>query len=145
MPRQIGKLRLLRAGIRGSRRWICENFLTADDIHSGRRFDDEIALATWLMEMRETVERPKLRFLKNNLPTGIPLRCLKPSSGCGQVHGEWFPLEAFIAAPRSMSGRCETLRKLSGRSSEAIRATTMLKEMARNGRAQDRFDAAMPV
>jgi hypothetical protein len=68
-----------RAGIRESRRWTGRYVLTADDILSGRRFDDEIALATWPMEMRETAKGPKLRYPTDNQPAGIPLRCLKPA------------------------------------------------------------------
>ena len=68
-----------QAGIRESRRWIGEYVLTGDDVLESRRFDDEIALATWPMEMRETAKGPKLRFPRNDLPAGIPLRCLKPA------------------------------------------------------------------
>ena len=46
---------------------------------AGSRFDDEIALATWPMEFRETPRGPKLRFPEGNRPAGIPLRCLKPA------------------------------------------------------------------
>lgn len=68
-----------KAGIRESRRWIGEQVLTGEDLLESRRFDDEIALATWPMEMRETAKGPKLRFPKEDLPAGIPLRCLKPA------------------------------------------------------------------
>ena len=68
----------VRAGIRESRRWLGEYVLTGDDLLEGRRFEDEIALATWPMEFRETARGPKLRFPAGNQPAGIPLRCLKP-------------------------------------------------------------------
>ncbi|RYD27036.1 MAG: FAD-dependent oxidoreductase [Verrucomicrobiaceae bacterium] len=68
----------VRAGVRESRRWIGEYVLTAEDLLAGRRFDDEIALATWPMELRETVKGPKLRYPPGNVPAGIPLRCLQP-------------------------------------------------------------------
>ena len=68
----------VRAGVRESRRWIGEFVLTGDDVLAGNRFDDEIALATWPMEFRETPRGPKLRFPEGNRPAGIPLRCLKP-------------------------------------------------------------------
>jgi FAD dependent oxidoreductase len=67
-----------RAGIRESRRWVGEHVLTESEVLEGRRFDDEIALATWPMEMRETAKGPRLRFPNDDLPCGIPLRCLKP-------------------------------------------------------------------
>lgn len=68
-----------RAGIRESRRWIGEHVLTGQDLLESRRFEDEIALATWPMEMRETAKGAKLRFPMQELPAGIPLRCLMPS------------------------------------------------------------------
>ena len=67
------------AGVRESRRWIGEFVLTGEDLFTGKRHADEIALATWPMEFRETPRGPKLRFPENNLPAGIPLRCLKPA------------------------------------------------------------------
>ena len=68
----------VRAGVRESRRWLGEYVLTGDDLLTGRRFDDEIALATWPLEFRETPRGPKLRFPVGNRPAGIPLRCLRP-------------------------------------------------------------------
>jgi hypothetical protein len=68
----------VRAGIRESRRWIGDAVLTGDDMAAGRRFDDEIALATWPMEFRENAKGPKLRFPEGNRPCGIPAGCLKP-------------------------------------------------------------------
>ena len=68
----------VRAGVRESRRWLGGHVLTGDELLAGRRFDDEIALATWPMEFRETPRGPKLRFPEGNRPAGIPLRCLQP-------------------------------------------------------------------
>lgn len=68
----------VRAGVRESRRWKGEAVLTGAGLLAGSRFDDEIALATWPMEFRETARGPKLRFPDGNRPAGIPLGCLKP-------------------------------------------------------------------
>lgn len=68
----------VRAGVRESRRWLGEHVLTGDELLAGKRFDDEIALATWPMEFRETPRGPKLRFPEGDRPAGIPLRCLQP-------------------------------------------------------------------
>jgi len=68
----------IRAGVRESRRWIGEATLTGNDLLKGNRFKDEIALATWPMEFRESARGPKLRFPEGNRPAGIPLGCLKP-------------------------------------------------------------------
>ncbi len=75
----------VRAGIRESRRWIGEYTLTGTDVLAGKRFDDEIALATWPMEFREDAKGPKLRYPKGNRPTGIPVRCLRPLG----IHDLW--------------------------------------------------------
>ena len=68
-----------RAGVRESRRWIGEYVLTGEDVVTGRRHEDEVALATWPMEFRETARGPKLRYPEGNRAAGIPLRCLKPA------------------------------------------------------------------
>ncbi len=68
----------VRAGVRESRRWLGGHVLTGGELLAGRRFDDEIALATWPMEFRETPRGPKLRFPEGYRPAGIPLRCLQP-------------------------------------------------------------------
>lgn len=67
----------VRAGIRESRRWVGRACLTGAQIEAGTRFDDEIALATWPMELRETARGPKWRFPVEDRPTGIPLGCLR--------------------------------------------------------------------
>jgi len=69
-----------RAGVRESRRWLGETQLTGEDILSGRRFDDEIGLATWPLELRETAKGAKLRFPESDRPAGIPLGCLRVKS-----------------------------------------------------------------
>ena len=66
-----------RAGIRESRRIRGLYELTQDDILSGGRFGDEIALASWPIELRESARGPKFQFPLENRPCGIPLRCLK--------------------------------------------------------------------
>lgn len=67
----------VRAGIRESRRWVGRACLTGAQIAAGTRFEDEIALATWPMELRETARGPKWRFPMEDRPTGIPLGCLR--------------------------------------------------------------------
>jgi hypothetical protein len=110
----------LRAGIRESRRWNGEYVLTADDILSGRRFDDEIALATWPMEMRETAKGPKLRFPNDNLPAGIPLRCLKPA-GTDRlfVAGRCISADHEAQASIRVMGTCFATGEAAGRAAAA--------------------------
>ena len=65
-----------RAGIRESRRIIGHYQLTESDILCGSRFDDEVAFASWPIELRETARGPKFRFPEANRSCGIPLRAL---------------------------------------------------------------------
>jgi len=65
-----------RVGIRESRRIIGHYQLTESDILNGSRFEDEVALASWPIELRETAKGPKFRFPKANLSCGIPIRSL---------------------------------------------------------------------
>lgn len=110
----------VRAGIRESRRWIGEYVLTAEDVFHGRRFDDEIALATWPMEMRETAKGAKLRFPKDNLPAGIPLRCLKPA-GTERlfVAGRCISADHEAQASIRVMGTCFATGEAAGRAAAA--------------------------
>lgn len=112
----------VRAGIRESRRWIGEYILTADDVLHGRRFDDEIALATWPMEMRETAKGAKLRFPKDNLPAGIPMRCLKPV-GTERlfVAGRCISADHDAQASIRVMGTCFATGEAAGRAAAAER------------------------
>jgi hypothetical protein len=68
-----------RAGVRESRRWVGRHVLTEDEILAGVRHDDDVALATWPLEFRETHRGPKLRYPEGDRPAGIPRRCLVPA------------------------------------------------------------------
>jgi len=61
-------------GIRETFRWLGQYTLTADDLLTGRGFDDPAAVATWPIELRETTRGPRFQFLEK--PGQIPLRCL---------------------------------------------------------------------
>jgi hypothetical protein len=64
-------------GIRESRRSNGIYQLTQKDILEGARFDDEVALASWPIELRETARGPRFRYPIDNQPCGIPLRSLQ--------------------------------------------------------------------
>jgi hypothetical protein len=68
----------VRAGVRESRRWKGRHVLTEAEVLGGVRHDDDIALATWPLEFRETNRGPKLRYPENDQAAGIPLGCLMP-------------------------------------------------------------------
>jgi ribulose 1,5-bisphosphate synthetase/thiazole synthase len=106
----------LRAGVRESRRWLGEYVLTGADLLAGKRFDDEIALATWPMEFRETARGPKLRFPQDRRPAGIPLRCLKPA-GIGHlfVAGRCISTDHEAQASIRVMGTCFATGEAAGR------------------------------
>lgn len=64
-------------GIRESRRVVGRYRIEADDLASGARFDDAVALATWPMELRETARGPRMRYPHNGEPCEVPLRALR--------------------------------------------------------------------
>ena len=72
-------------GIRESARWRGDYMLTAADLIGSRRFEDDIALAGWPMEMRETAKGPKFHYFDQPQPAGIPARCLSNAAVPGLV------------------------------------------------------------
>lgn len=77
----MGKCRWpARLGIRESARWRGDYVLTGGDLIACRRFSDEVALAGWPLEMRETARGPKFRHFERAEPAGIPLRSLRLSA-----------------------------------------------------------------
>jgi hypothetical protein len=70
----------VRAGVRESRRWKGRHVLGEAEILGGVRHGDDIALAAWPLEFRETTRGPKLRFPEEDRAAGIPLRCLMPEA-----------------------------------------------------------------
>ena len=105
-----------QAGVRESRRWIGEYVLTGNDVVTGARFDDEIALATWPMEFRETARGPKLRYPEGNRAAGIPLRCLKPA-GIGRLYvaGRCISTDHDAQASTRVMGTCFATGEAAGR------------------------------
>lgn len=106
----------VRAGVRESRRWVGEYVLTADDLLQGKRFDDEVALATWPMELRETTKGPKLRYPVENRPAGIPLRCLQPQDVSGLfVAGRCISADHEAQASIRVMGTCFATGEAAGK------------------------------
>jgi hypothetical protein len=67
----------VQAGIRESARYVGDVVLTGDDLAGCTRFEDEVALAGWPMEKRETARGPKFRYFDRPEPAGIPAGCLR--------------------------------------------------------------------
>lgn len=77
----MGECRLpAQLGIRESARWRGDYVLTGGDLVRNRRFTDDVALAGWPLEMRETARGPKFRYFDRAEPAGIPLRSLQLSA-----------------------------------------------------------------
>jgi len=70
----------VQVGIRESRRMTGRYRMEADDLARGARFEDDVALASWPMELREQATGARLRFPDNGQPCGIPLRALRSKS-----------------------------------------------------------------
>jgi hypothetical protein len=66
-----------RAGIREGYRVKGLEELTEQDILTGARYQDEVALSSWPIELRETALGPKFRFPEANRSCGIRLGCLR--------------------------------------------------------------------
>ncbi len=106
----------VRAGVRESRRWAGEHVLTGDDLLMGKRFESEIALATWPMEFRENARGPKLRFPEGNRSCGIPLGCIKPKGIEGLfVAGRCISTDHDAQASIRVMGTCFATGEAAGR------------------------------
>jgi FAD dependent oxidoreductase len=111
----------VRAGVRESRRWLGRHVLSGDEVAAGKRFDDEVALATWPMEFRETPRGPKLRFPEGDRPTGIPLRCLQPSGHDRLfVAGRCISTDHDAQASIRVMGTCFATGEAAGRAAAAV-------------------------
>jgi hypothetical protein len=66
-----------RVGVRESRRIVGRYRMKTEDIERGSQFFDQVAFASWPMELRETASGPRLRFPTGPHPAGIPLRSLQ--------------------------------------------------------------------
>lgn len=109
-----------RAGIRESRRWIGESVLTGADVLAGRRFDDEIGLATWPIELRETAKGPRLKYPEDNRPTGIQLSCLRPKDMPGiWVAGRCISCDHEAQASIRVMGTCFLTGEAAGKAAAA--------------------------
>ena len=64
-------------GIRESRAWRGRSILRGEDLLIGKRQENDVALAAWPAELRETAHGPKIRYTQDHKPAGIPLTCLQ--------------------------------------------------------------------
>jgi hypothetical protein len=105
-----------RAGVRESRRYRGEVILTGDDVLAGRRFDDEVALATWPLELRETNRGPKLRYSEGGKAAGIPAGALRVVGMEGlMVAGRCISCDHQAQASIRVMGTCFATGQAAGR------------------------------
>ena len=64
-------------GIRESRAWRGRSTLLGEDLLAGKRHENDVALAAWPAELRETAHGPKIRYAQEHRAAGIPLTCLQ--------------------------------------------------------------------
>ena len=105
-----------RAGVRESRRWIGEATLTGQEVLAGARHDDDIALAAWPLELRETNRGPKLRYPEDGRAAGIPAGALK-AKGFAQlfVAGRCISCDHEAQASIRVMGTCFATGEAAGR------------------------------
>ncbi|HEY1120021.1 MAG TPA: FAD-dependent oxidoreductase [Haloferula sp.] len=113
----------VRAGVRESRRWKGRQVLTEADVLAGARHEDDIALATWPLEFRETNRGPKLRYPENDRAAGIPLGCLMPESLDGVfVAGRCISCDHGAQASVRVMGTCFATGQAAGLAAAMVAA-----------------------
>ncbi|MDB6139930.1 MAG: putative flavoprotein YhiN [Verrucomicrobiaceae bacterium] len=106
----------VHVGIRESARWQGDYVLTAADLLSSRRFEDEIALAGWPLEMRESAKGPKFHYFDQPQPAGIPARCLRKASVPGLFFaGRCLSADHDALASVRVMGTCLATGQAAGR------------------------------
>ena len=106
----------MRVGVRESRRWRGKTVLHAAEWLVGARYPDEIGLATWPMEFRETNRGPKLRFPEDDKPCGIPAGCLQAAGFDNLfVAGRCISVDHDVQASVRVMGTCFVTGEAAGR------------------------------
>ncbi|MGB6223426.1 FAD-dependent oxidoreductase [Haloferula sp.] len=105
-----------RAGVRESRRYRGEVILTGAEILAGERCKDEVALATWPLELRETNRGPKLRYPEGGKASGIPSGALRVAGVDGlYVAGRCISCDHEAQASIRVMGTCFATGQAVGR------------------------------
>lgn len=105
-----------QAGIRESACYAGDHVLTGDELAACTRFTDEVALAGWPMEKRETARGPKFRFFDRAEPAGIPARCLRRTDAPGLFFaGRCLSADHEALASVRVMGTCMATGEAAGR------------------------------
>lgn len=105
-----------RLGIRESIRWKGDHVLESKDLVACTRFEDEVALAGWPMEKRETARGPRFVYFSKPEPAGIPARCLRNSTLPGLFFaGRCLSCDHEALASLRVMGTCLATGQAAGR------------------------------
>lgn len=105
-----------RLGIRESVRWLGDHVLTGGELIACTRFDDEVALAGWPLEKRETARGPKFEYFSKPEPAGIPARSLMNSALPGMFFaGRCLSCDHDALASLRVMGTCLATGQAAGR------------------------------
>jgi len=133
-----------RVGVRESRRMVGERRVETADVERGARSPDEVALATWPMEMRERPTGARLRFPDGGRPTGIPLGALRARDVAGLfVAGRCLAASHEAQASLRVIGTCLATGEAAGLAAALVagdgasyRDTTALARAVNEARAR---------
>ena len=107
-------------GVRESACYEGDDLLRGDDLAACRRFPDEVALAGWPMEKRETAHGPKFRYFDRPEPAGIPAGCLRRSDAPGLFFaGRCLSADHEALASVRVMGTCLATGQAAGRMAAA--------------------------
>jgi hypothetical protein len=105
-----------RLGVRESACYAGDYLLRGDELATCRRFPDEVALAGWPMERRETARGPKFRYFDRPEPAGIPAGCLRRADAPGLFFaGRCLSADHEALASVRVMGTCLATGQAAGR------------------------------
>jgi len=132
-------------GVRETRRIVGDYTLTAEDVLSGRKFDDAIACGAYPIDIHDPVSE---RLVAKRLPEGeyytIPYRCLLPKGGqnwlvagrcISSTHEAFaaFRVSAIVMAIAQAAGTAAAMAARAGVSPRAVDAQTLRKVLLDRG------------
>ena len=132
-------------GVRETRRIVGDYTLTAEDVLSGRKFDDAIACGAYPIDIHDPVSE---RLVAKRLPEGeyytIPYRCLLPRGGqnwlvagrcISSTHEAFaaFRVSAIVMAIAQAAGTAAAMAARAGVSPRAVDAQTLRKVLLDRG------------
>lgn len=105
-----------RLGVRESACYAGDHLLRGNELAACRRFPDEVALAGWPMEKRETARGPKFRYFDRPEPAGIPAGCLRRADAPGLFFaGRCLSADHEALASVRVMGTCLATGQAAGR------------------------------